>query len=74
MEEDNDDDFYLLLIYNICNISGCNRLRIMELSVYIRLEGIATDYGLNGSGSNPGGDDIFRPSRPALGPTQAPVQ
>jgi len=74
MEEDNDDDFYLLLIYNICNISGCNRLRIMELSVYIRLEGIATDYGLNGPGSNPGGDDIFRPSRPALGPTQAPVQ
>ena len=36
--------------------------------------GIATDYGLDGPGSNPGGDDIFRPSRPALGPTQAPVQ
>jgi hypothetical protein len=25
-------------------------------------------------GSNPGGDEIFRPSRPALGPTQPPVQ
>ena len=36
--------------------------------------GIATDYGLDGSGSKPGGDEIFRPSRPALGPTQPPVQ
>ena len=35
---------------------------------------IATDYGLDGPGSNPGGEDIFRPSRPALGPTQSPVQ
>jgi len=36
--------------------------------------GIATDYGLGGPGSNPGGDEIFRPSRPALRPTQPPVQ
>ena len=36
--------------------------------------GIATDYGLGGPGSNPGGDEIFRPSRPALGPTQPPVK
>ena len=36
--------------------------------------GIATDYGLDGLGSNPGGDEIFRPSRPALGPTQPPVK
>ena len=35
---------------------------------------IATDYGLDGPGSNPDGDEIFRPSRPALGPTQPPVQ
>jgi len=35
---------------------------------------IATDYMLDGPGSNPGGDDIFRQSRPALGPTQPPVQ
>jgi hypothetical protein len=34
---------------------------------------IVTDYGLEGPGSNPGGDEIFRPSRPALGPTQPPV-
>ena len=36
--------------------------------------GIATDYGLDGPESNPSGDEIFRPSRPALGPTQPPVQ
>ena len=35
---------------------------------------IATDYGLDGPGSNHGGDEVFRPSRPALGPTQPPVQ
>ena len=34
---------------------------------------IATDYGLDGPGSNPGGDENFRPSGPALGPTQPPV-
>ena len=31
-------------------------------------------YGLDGPGSNPSADDIFRPSRPALGPTQHSVQ
>ena len=36
--------------------------------------GIATDYGLDSPGSNPGGEEIFRPSRPALGPTQPPVK
>ena len=36
--------------------------------------GIVTDYGLDGPGSNPVGDEIFCPSRPALGPTQPPVQ
>jgi len=35
---------------------------------------IATDYGLDGPGSNPGGDEIFRPSRPALRPTQPSVK
>jgi len=36
--------------------------------------GIVTDYRLDGPGSNSGGDEIFHPSRPALGPTQPPVQ
>ena len=35
---------------------------------------IATDYGLDGPGLNAGGNEIFRPSRPALGPTQLPVK
>jgi len=35
---------------------------------------IATDYVLDGPGSNTCGDEIFRPSRPALGPTQPPVK
>ena len=35
---------------------------------------IATDYRLDGPGSNPVGDEIFCPSRPALGPTQPPVK
>jgi len=38
------------------------------------LVGIATDYGVDDPGSNPGGDETFRPSRPALGPTQPPVK
>ena len=36
--------------------------------------GIETDYGLDGPEWNPGGDEIFRPSRPALGPTEPPVK
>ena len=31
-------------------------------------------YGLDNPGSDPGGDEIFRPSRPALGRTQPPVK
>jgi hypothetical protein len=33
-----------------------------------------TEYRLNGMGSNPGRDEIFRLSRLALGPTQPPVK
>ena len=36
--------------------------------------GVSTDYGLDGPRSNPGGDEIFRPSRPVLWPTQPPAQ
>jgi len=36
--------------------------------------GIVTGYGMDGPGSNPGGDEIFRPSRPALGFTEPPVK
>ena len=36
--------------------------------------GTATDYGLDGPGSNPGWEEIFRPSRPVLGHAQPPVK
>ena len=35
---------------------------------------IVTDYGLDGPGIESWWGEIFRPSRPALGPTQPPVQ
>ena len=53
-------------------VSLCQGLTAVFRSVLTRLRGvcssvgIATDYGLDGPGSNPGGDEIFRPSRPAL--------
>jgi len=37
-------------------------------------DSIVTDYGLDGPGSNPSGDEIFRPSRLALRATQPPVK
>jgi len=51
----------------------------MKLLLYIKAGGpgssvgIADGYGLDVPGSNPGGEEIFRPSRPALWPTQPPV-
>ena len=36
--------------------------------------GIVTAYGLDGPGSNPCGDETFRPSTPALGPMQPLVK
>ena len=35
---------------------------------------IVTDYGLDGPGIESRWGEIFRPSRPALGPSQPPVQ
>ena len=37
-------------------------------------DGIAADYELDGPGSNPGGEEVLRPFRPALRPTQPPVK
>jgi len=56
----------------------CTDTKSYDTSIYIYIfvcgpgssVGIATDYGLDGLGSNSGGDEIFRPSRPALGHTQ----
>ena len=38
------------------------------------MDRVAQSGWMDGPGSNPGGDEIFLPSRPALGPTQPPVQ
>ena len=79
--------FLTLSLNNILYLSYRNLLffsvfqscSLIYVSVFITFVpgisvGIVTDYGLDGPGSNPGGDEIFRPSRPALGPTQPPVK
>jgi len=53
---------YIYMCVCVCVCGPCNSV------------GIATDYRLAGPGSNPGGDEIFCPSRLALGPTQPPVK
>ena len=61
--------FYCKNLFLLCTfVNSIPQLRGPGSSV-----GITTDYGLDGPGSNPGGDEIFRPSRPALGPTEPPV-
>jgi len=54
MEEDDVDDRAYWLI-NVYYTQTCGP----GSSV-----GIVTDYGLDGPGSNPGGDEILRPDRP----------
>jgi hypothetical protein len=76
-----------LIVYKL-NCIFHDSFDLMEITNYHRFEinvfyckvrgpgssvGIVTDYELEGPGSNPGGDEIFRPSRPALGPNQPPV-
>jgi len=68
-----------LQLNEIINEKKCSFCWFLQ-HMYITMRGpgssvsIATDYGLDGPGSNPGGDEIFRRSRPTLGPTQLPVQ
>jgi len=47
---------YLRYLLNICRPGGSL--------------GIATDYGLDGPRSNPGGDEIYSPSSPAQPPVK----
>ena len=65
----------------LCSSACIYRRSSLEISLSYVLHhgpgssvGVATGYGLDGSGSNPCGDEIFRPSRPALGPTQPTVK
>jgi len=39
---------------------------VLKKSGQVSSVGIVTDYGMDGPGSNPGEDEIFRPSRPSL--------
>ena len=72
---------YFKVIMEFNGIRTSNKETLGNLQQVIRKEcgpgssvGIATDYGLDGPGSNPGGYEIFCPSRPALRPTQPPVK
>ena len=56
---------YYMDVLKMCNCVSCGT----GSSV-----GIPNDYELDGPGSNPGENEIFRPSRPALKPTQPPVK
>ena len=61
---------YVYIYIYVC-VCMCVRVRARAPGSSV---GTATDYGLDGPGSNPVGDEMFRPSRPALGPTQPPVK
>jgi hypothetical protein len=69
---DKSDLFYLKKIRELlqmCTQFCCIRCVGPGSSV-----GIATDYGLDGPEIESRWGEIFHPSRPALGPTQPPVQ
>ena len=68
-----------LYLYSLSALVVCFRVKCISLFIYLFMGpgssvGIATDYGLDGPGSNPGGHEIYRPSRPDLGPNQPPVK
>ena len=54
------EDFFRASVTRSCYFKKYDIMKWAGSSV-----GMATDYGLDGPGSNPGGDEIFRPSRPA---------
>ena len=77
-----DNSYFLFLRNrNILPLSVCElqTVQLLAYSLY-RLRGpgssvgIASECGVEGPESNPDGDEIFRPSRPALGPTQPPAK
>ena len=63
----------LQVLYNAVNVA-CLYETTQEFGGPGSSFGIANVCWLDGPGSNPGGDEIFRPSRPSLGPTQPPVE
>jgi hypothetical protein len=81
-----ENDFHLNCTQNFSSLLSTQTVTAKRNSLLILLKditgfrgpdssvGIATGYGLDGPESNPGGDEIFRPSRPALGSTQPSVK
>jgi len=73
-------NYSVVTIHSACIISFSVELIVLLHKYFPKYRGpgssvsIATDYGLDGPESNPGGDEIFRPSTPALGSTQPPVK
>jgi len=67
-----------IFILRTISLVALRRTHVSGKNIYIygpgRSVSIAIDYGLDGLGSNPGGDEIFRLSRLVLGPTQPPVK
>jgi len=85
--KENENDMLISVLQTVCcyqfykryaDISFTNGMLISVLQrVFLCINGpscsvgIATDHGLDGPGSNPGGDEIFRPPDRPWGP---PVQ
>jgi len=63
------------LTTRLCHLHGPDLVQGKKEEIYYTVCGpgssvdIVPDYGMDGPGSNPGEDEIFLPSRPALGPT-----
>ena len=58
-------------IFKICHYPPYNLLTVEFVTgIFGQVSSVSipTDYRLDGPGSNPGGDEIFLPSRPDLGP------
>ena len=71
---------HMYIHMHVCTCTRAHTHTCMCVYIYIYMCGpgssvsIVTDYRLDGLGSNPGGDEIFHPSRLVLGPTQPLVQ
>ena len=87
MQRNGDNRSYLfrvfcrdVLVRCIFKHGNTTAVSLFQYGIYLKLNepgssvNIASDYGLDDPGSNPGGDEIFRPSKPTPGPIQPPVK
>ena len=64
----------LHIIFTLCHQTNTVSVKILSVHVGRVVQSVQRlNYWLDGPGSKPGGDEIFRPSSPTLGPTQPPV-